>query len=252
MCSIIQCSAVNCHAWQLVWCVIVTSCDCQLDFNKGLLWLLLNKSNHKLKSQDCDFETLLSGIQYTVHGYNADWKKCRKSNWYRDIFENPIPKTDSDNKNRHQRSYTDSVRLIRRIDESNEFLKDVLDFYVCLCGFSSRSINARLMNWNCVCLVGILVDTVYCNTYIHTKCSIKHWENNRQEETVKSICTRLCLRTLITSSAHHRPQFVIWKNTDGWKKNRLIFGLAEWSRKLKDSGKTTECVWHYMEHFRRW
>ena len=30
-CYTVQC----CPAWQLVWCVIVTSCDCQLDSNKG-------------------------------------------------------------------------------------------------------------------------------------------------------------------------------------------------------------------------
>jgi len=31
------------------------------------------------------------------------------------------------------------------------------------------------------------------------------------------------------------PQSAIWKNTDGWGKIRLIFGLAELSRKLKNS-----------------
>jgi len=33
-----------------------------------------------------------------------------------------------------------------------------------------------------------------------------------------------------------RPQSVIWKNTDGWGKIRLIFGLAKLSRKLKKFG----------------
>ena len=32
---------VQCYpAWQLVWCVIVTSCDCQLVINKGLLFII--------------------------------------------------------------------------------------------------------------------------------------------------------------------------------------------------------------------
>ena len=30
-----------CPEWQVVWCVIVIGCDCQLDFNKDYLLLLL-------------------------------------------------------------------------------------------------------------------------------------------------------------------------------------------------------------------
>jgi len=33
------------------------------------------------------------------------------------------------------------------------------------------------------------------------------------------------------------PQSAIWKNTDGWEKIRLIFGLAELSRKLNNLAK---------------
>ena len=34
--STVQC----CPAWQLVWCVIVTGCDCQLDFNEDYYLVL--------------------------------------------------------------------------------------------------------------------------------------------------------------------------------------------------------------------
>jgi len=55
-------------------------------------------------------------------------------------------------------------------------------------------------------------------------------QDDSERQTADSVSTS-CHRR------HYTPNLQSEKNTDGWKKIRLIFGLAELSRKLKNSAK---------------